>query len=82
MVCTRTGCVWLIHIFSWHHLQIGLSVNPILIKKCSFRRQRPVSNPITHCNWFLFEFSSSLVLLAVFLYESFGRLSPVKESHF
>jgi hypothetical protein len=43
--------------FSRDLSQVGLLVNPIL-KRC------PVGSPVTHCNWFLFSFNSSLVLLA------------------
>jgi hypothetical protein len=44
-----------------HISQMGLSVNPIS-KSCSFRWQCPLSIPVTHHNWFLFNFNMSLVL--------------------
>jgi hypothetical protein len=49
--------------FSRHLPQVRLSVNPTL-KRCPFMWQSLVSSSVTHCNWFLFKFKSSLVLLA------------------
>jgi hypothetical protein len=68
--------------FSKHLSQVGFSVNPIL-KRCPFRWQRPVSSPVTHRNWFLFNFNSSLVLLTEGPCRNpFACLSPVKDSQY
>jgi hypothetical protein len=65
-----------------HLSQVGLSVNPIL-KRCPFRWQCPVSSPVTHRNWFLFNFNSSLVLLTDGPCRNpFSCLSPVKDSQY
>ena len=66
--------------FSGYLSQMGLLVNHIL-KSCPFVCQCPVSSPVTHHNWFVFSFNSSLVLLAEGICRKpFACLSHVKDS--
>jgi hypothetical protein len=66
--------------FSRHLSLIGLFGNRIL-KRCPFRRKCLIRNPVTHRNWFLFSFYSSLGLLAEGPCTNlFAWLSPVNDS--
>lgn len=65
-----------------HLSQPGLFVN-LKFKKCPFRSQCPLSSPATHHIRFLFNFSTSLVLLVEGLCMSpFAYFNPVKESQY